>query len=74
LLLTAVFQASRLAVALALALYGLNALAIIAGFSIASIISAVLGYIFMLRISKDYAKDANNKGDKCKIHANILRL
>jgi stage V sporulation protein B len=67
LLLTAVFQASRLAVALALAFYGLNALAIIAGFSIASIISAALGYIVMLRISKGYAKDANSKDDKISV-------
>jgi len=67
LLLTAVFQISRLAVALALVFYGLNALAIIAGFSIASIISAILGYIVMLRISKGYAKDANNKDDKISI-------
>lgn len=67
LILTAVFQASRLAVALALAFYGLNALAIIAGFSIASIISAALGYIVMLRISKGYAKDANSKDDKISV-------
>jgi len=65
LLLTAVFQVSRLAVTLVLALYGLNALAIIAGFSIASIISAALGYIIMLRINnhKEHI-DANSKDDK----------
>ena len=65
LLLTIIFQASRLALALTLALYGLDALAIITGFSIASMISAILGYIVMLRINNHKEQiDANIKDDK----------
>ncbi len=66
LLLTVIFQASRLAVALTLALYGLDALAIITGFSIASMIGAILGYIVMLRINnhKEQIDAKDNNDDK----------
>ncbi len=57
LLLTVVFQASRLVVALVLALYGLDALAVITGFSVASMINAVLGYVMMLRVSRDHMRE-----------------
>ncbi|MEM2090540.1 MAG: oligosaccharide flippase family protein, partial [Candidatus Nitrosocaldus sp.] len=58
LLTTTIFQASRLTASIALASYGFYSLAIIAGFSIASIINAVIGYVIMQRISKhDYARE-----------------
>ncbi len=52
LLTTVIFQASRLTASIALAYYGFYSLAIIAGFSIAAIINAVIGYVIMQRISK----------------------
>jgi len=68
LLLTIIFQASRLAVALVL--YELGALAIITSFSIASMISAILGYIVMLRINnhkEQMRTKYNNNDDKISV-------
>ncbi len=67
LLTTVIFQASRLIASIALAVNGFEALAIIAGFSIASIINSVIGYIIMRRISKHYVR--KERGEDVKVEA-----
>ena len=73
-LLTAViFQASRLIASITLVMYGFEALAIIAGFSIASIINSALGYIIMQRVSKHYIKDIKDVKERGEdVEANDL--
>ncbi len=64
LLTTIIFQASRLAVSIALVYYGLYSLAIISGFSIAAVINAVMGYIIMQQLTKTKMYQSRRSGDK----------
>jgi stage V sporulation protein B len=67
LLTTVIFQASRLIASIALAINGFEALAIIVGFSIASIINSVIGYIIMRSVSKHYVR--RERGEDVKVEA-----
>ncbi len=62
LLITIIFQASRLVIAILLALYDFNAFAIIAGFSIASLIQLAISYTMMQRLIPRVKEIEDDKG------------